>query len=79
MLGGFINPGQYLSPDGMLFMYKNIECSVGGGLATVSVNKYRNADHGAEENDGCDHALLLRENLRAVAPDTISRAGGNKR
>ena len=67
---------QYLSPEGMLFMYKNIECSVGGGVATVSVNKYRNAKHGAADKGGCNHALELRMGLLGVAPNTIRIAGG---
>jgi len=72
---GFPNPGAYFGPSNMLYCYKNMEVPVGGGIATVAVNKYKNANHG-DKSSGCNAALKVKDALRQVAPDAYSRAGG---
>lgn len=73
---GFGNPGRFFGPADMLHTYKNMECSVGGGTAVVSVNKYRNANKPSAEKGGCQHALVIKDRLRGVAKDAWPRAGG---
>lgn len=72
----FPNPGQFFGPRDALSAYKNISCAVGGGVATVSVNRYRNANHSSAKS-GCQEALVIKDLLRGVAPDAWARAGGS--
>jgi hypothetical protein len=72
---GFNNPGAYYGPAQALAAYKNIECSVAGGTAVVSVNKYRNANNPPEKG-GCQTAIKIKDALRYVASDVWERAGG---
>jgi len=78
MFGLGANPGQFYGPSDMLSTYKNIECSVAGGTAVVSVNKYRNASHGSVASGGCQDAIVIKDLLHQVASDAWSRAGGPK-
>jgi hypothetical protein len=45
---------------------------------TVSINKYRNANHSLETG-GCQHAVVLKDALGQVAPTSSRKAGGDKR
>jgi len=72
---GFGNPGQFWGPAEALSTYKNMECSVAGGTAVVSVNHYRNANHTSDKS-GCKNALVIKDRLRGIAKDAHSRAGG---
>jgi hypothetical protein len=74
---GFGNPGQFFGPAEALSAYKNMECSVAGGTAIVSVNKYRNANKASAATGGCQDALVLKDRLRGVAKDAWDRAGGS--
>jgi len=74
---GFTNPGQFFGPAEALYAYKHMECSVAGGTAVIAVNKYRNANNESPEKGGCQHALVIKEGLRSVAPDAWARAGGS--
>jgi hypothetical protein len=78
MLALAANPGQFFGPADMLAAYKNIECSVAGGTAVVSVNKYRNDRKPSPAEGGCQHATRIKDALMGVAKDALSRAGGNK-
>ncbi|MDQ3332010.1 MAG: hypothetical protein M3552_15370, partial [Planctomycetota bacterium] len=70
------NPGQFFGPAEALYAYKNMKVSVAGGTAVISVNKYRNADH-ALDKGGCQHALVIKDKLRALSKDVWARAGGS--
>jgi hypothetical protein len=78
MFGFGANPGQFFGPSDMLYAFKNIECSVAGGTAVVSVNKYRNANNASPAAGGCQDAIIIKDSLRQVASDAWSRAGGAK-
>jgi hypothetical protein len=66
------------SPAGMLYAYKNMECSVAGGTAVVSVNRYKNANHAPEKSSSCKTALTVSYALHGVGKDVYSRAGGQE-
>lgn len=66
-------------PSAMLARYKNMSCSVDGGMATVAVNKYRNANKPSPEKGGCQHAHAVSIRLHEVARDAYERAGGQVR
>jgi hypothetical protein len=74
----FANPGQFFGPAQMLDAYKNIECNLTGGTAVVSINKYRNANHGSHAAGGCQEAEKIKNALIATGRDVLKRAGGNK-
>ena len=78
MFGVPVNPGQFFGPADMLAAYKNIECSVAGGTAVVSVNRYRNANKKSAAEGGCQDAERIKNALLGVAKDALSRAGGAK-
>jgi hypothetical protein len=78
MFGATTTPGQFFGPSDMLHAFKNIECSVAGGTAVVSVNKYRNANHASPATGGCQHAIDIKNGLLQVAKDALTRAGGAK-
>jgi len=72
----FPNPGAYLGPSDMLRLYKNIEVPVAGGVATVSVNKYRNKNNPPEKG-GCAGAIEIKQALAiASANKAWGYAGG---
>lgn len=73
---GFSNPGQFFSPAQALHCYKNMEVNVAGGIATVSVNKYRNANNPPEKG-GTKSAERVKDQLKGVAKDAWTRAGGS--
>ena len=78
MFGFSANPGQNFGPSDMLYAFKNMECTVGGGTAVVSVNKYRNANKASPADGGCQDAIAIKDSLRQVASDAWTRAGGAK-
>ena len=78
MVGMGANLGQFFKPEDLLYAYKHMECEVPGGTATVSVNKYRNANKQSHAGGGTQESWPLRMSLLGVAPDTIKRTGGDK-
>lgn len=63
-------------PAEMLARYKNMKCAVGGGIATVGVNRYRNSNHASPAEGGCQDAHVVSIRLHEVARDAYQRAGG---
>ena len=74
----FPNPGQFFGPAQMLAAYKNIECSIAGGTAVVSINKYRNANYGSHAAGGCQEAERIKNALIGAGNDVVRRGGGRK-
>lgn len=78
---------QYQGPARMLYLYKNIRCAVPGGVATVSINKYKNNNHKHKRDpetkkitqkvaSSCEDGITLKNALIQAAPQAIQRAGG---
>jgi hypothetical protein len=78
---------QYQGPARMLYLYKHIRCSVPGGTATVSINKYKNNNHKHKRDEktnkivqklasSCEDGVTLKNALIQAAPEAIQRAGG---
>jgi len=75
-MSGFANPDPFLSPSGMLSLYKNIEVPVPGSIAKVSVNKYRNFNNPPQKG-GCAGAIEIKNALaQASASKIFAFAGG---
>jgi hypothetical protein len=73
---GFANPGAFCGPSQMLYLYKNMEVPVAGGIANVGVNNYRNANN-SEDKGGCKAALEVKGALAQASRNQIfSYAGG---
>jgi hypothetical protein len=72
--------GRDYYPEDMLNEYKNIAVNAAGSTVTISVNKYRNNDHGnypSPEKGGTQDALKVKDSMLSLgAKDVLARAGG---